>query len=337
MTRAALHTPPTTSLLEVRDLKKHFPVRVRGREQTLYAVDGVSFTINRGETLGVIGESGCGKSTVARLVVGLMKPSDGAVEIDGGDIWARGAEGRERRLGLQMVFQDPASSMDPRRTVGQAIAEPLRARRARTTNDRIAEVLSLVGLKPEMAGRMPHQLSGGQQQRAAIARSLIADPSLVVHDESIASLDISIQAQILNLIVDLQDRLGVSYLFISHDLAAVQAISHRIVVMYLGEIVEAATAEQFVARPLHPYSVALRASALTPDPRIERHRESVVLEGDVPSPLNPPSGCRFRTRCPLVQKICEEIKPPLAPAGDGRRVACHFPGEAKLTMQELPR
>lgn len=337
MTTAALHTPPTTSLLEVRDLKKHFSVRVRGREQTLYAVDGVSFTINRGETLGVIGESGCGKSTVARLVVGLMKPSDGAVEMDGGDIWARGAVGRERRLGLQMVFQDPASSMDPRRTVGQAIAEPLRARRARTTNDRIAEVLSLVGLKPEMAGRMPHQLSGGQQQRAAIARSLIADPSLVVHDESIASLDISIQAQILNLIVDLQDRLGVSYLFISHDLAAVQSISHRIVVMYLGEIVEAATAEQFVARPLHPYSVALRASALTPDPRIERHRESVVLEGDVPSPLNPPSGCRFRTRCPLAQKICEEIKPPLAPAGDGRMVACHFPGEAKLTMQELPR
>ncbi|MCU1418399.1 MAG: hypothetical protein JWP32_2573 [Schumannella sp.] len=337
MTTAPLHTPPTTSLLEVRDLKKHFPVRVRGREQTLRAVDGVSFTINRGETLGVIGESGCGKSTVARLVVGLMKPSDGAVEVDGGDIWARGQEGRERRLGLQMVFQDPASSMDPRRTVGQAIAEPLRARRARTTNDRIAEVLALVGLKPEMAGRMPHQLSGGQQQRAAIARSLIADPSLVVHDESIASLDISIQAQILNLIVDLQDRLGVSYLFISHDLAAVQAISHRIVVMYLGEIVEAATAEQFVARPLHPYSVALRASALTPDPRIERHRESVVLEGDVPSPLNPPSGCRFRTRCPLAQKICEEIKPPLAPAGDGRMVACHFPGEAKLTMQEVSR
>lgn len=337
MSTIPLGTPATTSLLEVRDLKKHFPVRVRGREQTLRAVDGVSFTVNRGETLGVIGESGCGKSTVARLVVGLMKPSDGAVEVDGGNIWARGNEGRERRLGLQMVFQDPASSMDPRRTVGQAVAEPLRARRARTTENRIAEVLSLVGLKPEMAGRMPHQLSGGQQQRAAIARSLIADPSLVVHDESIASLDISIQAQILNLIVDLQDRLGVSYLFISHDLAAVQAISHRIVVMYLGEIVEAATAEQFVARPLHPYSVALRASALVPDPRIERHRESVVLEGDVPSPLNPPSGCRFRTRCPLAQKVCEEIKPPLAPAGNGRMVACHFPGEAKLIMQEVPR
>ncbi|MEV8148085.1 ABC transporter ATP-binding protein [Arthrobacter sp. NPDC080073] len=337
MTTAPVDTRSTTSLLEVRDLKKHFPVRVGGREQTLRAVDGVSFNINRGETLGVIGESGCGKSTVARLVVGLMKPSQGTVEVDGGDIWARGQEGRERRLGLQMVFQDPASSMDPRRTVGQAIAEPLRSRRARTSDDRIAEVLSLVGLKPEMAGRMPHQLSGGQQQRAAIARSLIADPSLVVHDESIASLDISIQAQILNLIVDLQDRLGVSYLFISHDLAAVQAISHRIVVMYLGEIVEAATSEQFVARPLHPYSVALRASALTPDPRIERHRDSVVLEGDVPSPLFPPTGCRFRTRCPLAQKICEEIKPPLAPAGDGRMVSCHFPGEAKLTIQEVPR
>lgn len=337
MTTAPVDTRSTPSLLEVRDLKKHFPVRVGGREQTLRAVDGVSFSINRGETLGVIGESGCGKSTVARLVVGLMKPSDGTVEVDGGDIWERGQEGRERRLGLQMVFQDPASSMDPRRTVGQAIAEPLRARRAQTSADRIAEVLSLVGLKPEMAGRMPHQLSGGQQQRAAIARSLIADPSLVVHDESIASLDISIQAQILNLIVDLQDRLGVSYLFISHDLAAVQAISHRIVVMYLGEIVEAATSEQFVARPLHPYSVALRASALTPDPRIERHRDSVVLEGDVPSPLFPPTGCRFRTRCPLAQKICEEIKPPLAPAGDGRMVSCHFPGEAKLTIQEVPR
>jgi oligopeptide/dipeptide ABC transporter ATP-binding protein len=317
-------------LIEFAGITKHFAVRSEGRARILRAVDGVSFSVGRGETVGVVGESGCGKSTVARLVVGLLKPTTGSVLVNGGDIWESGSEGRKRRMELQMVFQDPSSSMDPRRTVGQSVAEPLWARGQRSNTEKVNETLGLVGLNPDMSGRAPHQLSGGQQQRAAIARALITNPALVVHDESIASLDISLQAQILNLLVDLQDRLDVSYLFISHDLAAVQAISHRIIVMYLGEIVEVANASDFVARPLHPYSVALRASALVPDPKLERARATMVLKGDVPSPLNPPTGCRFRTRCPLAQKICEEQKPPLATVDGGRQVACHFPGQARL-------
>lgn len=327
------HDTPGASgspLLQVSHLVKHFPVRGRGPYRAVRAVDDISLTLRAGETLGVVGESGCGKSTVARLVVGLLKPTSGSVVVNGGDIWARGAEGSARRRRLQMVFQNPAGSMDPRRTVGDSIAEPLRARGIRATAERLAEMLSLVGLKPEMANRMPHQLSGGQQQRACIARALIAEPALVVHDESVSSLDISLQAQILNLLVHLQDRLGVSYMFISHDLAAVQAISHRVAVMYLGEVMETASAAQFAQKPLHPYSVALRRSALLPDPDIEQSRREVVLSGDVPSPMNPPSGCRFRTRCPLAVDRCASEKPALSAAGDGRLVACHFPGEAVL-------
>ncbi|HET6504513.1 MAG TPA: oligopeptide/dipeptide ABC transporter ATP-binding protein [Amycolatopsis sp.] len=315
-------------LLEVTGLVKHFPVRDAGKHRLVRAVDGVSLTLEAGETLGVVGESGCGKSTVARLMVGLLKPTGGTVRVRGGDIWARGAAGTQRRRSLQMVFQNPAGSMNPRRTVGAAIEEPLRARGFTANRDRVAELLSLVGLQPDLANRLPHEMSGGQQQRACIARALIAEPALVVHDESVASLDISLQAQILNLLVDLQDRLGVSYLFISHDLAAVQAISHRVAVMYLGEVVETASAEQFAESLLHPYSVALRRAALLPDPEIEQRRGDIVLTGDVPSPLDPPSGCRFRTRCPLAEKRCEVDKPVLADAGGGHLVACHFPGKA---------
>ncbi|NNM47712.1 ABC transporter ATP-binding protein [Knoellia koreensis] len=320
-----------TPLLQVNDLVKHFPVRGRGPAQMLRAVDGVSFTVNAGETVGVVGESGCGKSTVARLVVGLTKPTSGSVLVEGGDIWARGKEGAERRRRMQMVFQNPTGSMNPRRTVGDAVAEPLQVLRAPGIRAKVEETLSLVGLKPEMADRMPHEMSGGQQQRAAIARAMISNPALVVHDESVASLDISLQAQILNLLVDLQDRLGTAYLFISHDLAAVQAISHRVVVMYLGEVVESATAVEFAARPLHPYSVALRRAALLPDPEIEQSRVEVGLTGDVPSPLNPPSGCRFRTRCPYAEQKCADEKPALRPAQDGHYVACHFAGIATAT------
>ena len=314
-------------LLQVDGLVRHFKVAAAAAGSpggTLRAVDGVSLTLRAGETLGVVGESGCGKSTLARLIVGLLEPTAGTVRIDGGDIWEPGAAGRERRRRFQMVFQNPSGSMNPRRTVGASIAEPLQARGVRQTDAEVARMLELVGLSPAMAQRMPHQMSGGQQQRASIARALIANPSLVVHDEAIASLDISLQAQILNLLVDLQQRFGTAYLFISHDLAAVQALSDRVVVMYLGEIVEAAPSADFAARPLHPYAMALRNATLTPDPRVERARGRLILRGDVPSPMNPPSGCRFRTRCPIAEARCAAETPALRDAGGGHLVACHF-------------
>jgi oligopeptide transport system ATP-binding protein len=233
------------------------------------------------------------------------------------------------------VFQNPAGSMNPRLTVGASVAEPLWAKGVRKTNERVAQMLELVGLSPRMAERMPHQMSGGQQQRASIARALIAEPALVVLDESVASLDISLQAQILNLLIELQDRLGTSYVFISHDLAAIQAISHRVAVMYLGEIVEATIAEAFAQRPRHPYSVALRRAALVPDPVVERNRPDLVLTSDVPSPMNPPSGCRFRTRCPLAAPRCAEEKPRLRDVGAGHLVACHFPGESEALARKV--
>lgn len=333
----------TAPLLEVDSVVKHFKIRSSpGRAGgVLRAVDGVSLSLAAGETLGIVGESGCGKSTLARLVVGLVEPTAGAIRIHGGDIWESGPLGRERRRHFQMVFQDPSGSMNPRRTVGASVAEPLRARGIRKTDDQVERILSRVGLDPRMAARMPHQMSGGQQQRASIARALIAEPALVVHDESVASLDISLQAQILNLLVELQETLGTSYLFISHDLAAVQAVSHRVVVMYLGEIVETATAQEFAERPLHPYSVALRRAALLPDPALERSRSSIVLRGDVPSPMNPPSGCRFRTRCPFAAAICAAEQPALRDAGTGHLVACHFPGvdetvENQVVLGEPP-
>lgn len=324
-------------LLEVRDVTRHFTVRSEGKPAVLCAVDGVSLELRRGETLGIVGESGCGKSTLARLVVGLLKPTSGAILADGGDIWAPGAAGRARRSSFQMVFQNPAGSMNPRRSVGASIAEPLQARGIRNCDEAVAEMLTRVGLNPSFASRRPHQLSGGQQQRASIARALIASPPLVVHDESIASLDISLQAQILNLLLDLQGELGTSYLFISHDLAAVQTISHRIIVMYLGEVVEATTSSEFARRTLHPYSVSLRMATLLPDPERERSRPGVLLMGDVPSPLRPPKACRFHTRCPLATELCRTEKPALRRVADDHHVACHFPEKAaSLTSAPNP-
>ena len=319
------------ALLEVENLVKHFQIGSShgGERGLLRAVNGVSLKVAAGETLGIVGESGCGKSTLARLVVGLLQPTSGCIRVRGGDIWERGTRGRERRRSFQMVFQNPSGSMNPRRSVGASVAEPLQARGVRKTQDRVDHMLSLVGLNPKMAHRMPHELSGGQQQRASIARALIAEPALVVHDESVASLDISLQAQILNLLVSLQDRLDIAYIFISHDLAAVQAISHRVAVMYLGEVVEAATAKEFADRPLHPYAVALRRAALLPDPVLERNRPNIVLKGDVPSPMRPPSGCRFHTRCPLARPLCAQEKPALRDLGVNHLVACHFPGESE--------
>jgi oligopeptide/dipeptide ABC transporter ATP-binding protein len=320
-------------LLQVDGAERHFHIRPAAASpgSVLRAVDGVSLTLRAGETLGVVGESGCGKSTLARMVVGLLEPTAGRILVGGGDLWEGGAAGRERRRQCQMVFQNPAGSMNPRRTVGASVAEPLQARGVRKTDDQVARMLERVGLPAQFATRMPHQLSGGQQQRASIARALIGGPALVVHDEAIASLDISLQAQILNLLVELQQATGAAYLFISHDLAAVQAISDRVIVMYLGEVVESASAAEFAQQPLHPYSIALRSATLTPDPAVERTRSEVILRGDVPSPMNPPSGCRFRTRCPAAQQRCTVEEPLLREIGPQHYVACHFPlvgGEA---------
>lgn len=325
-----------TPLLEVVNVTKHFPVQSGGKTRMLRAVDGVSFRVAKGETLGIVGESGCGKSTLARLIVGLETPTDGAILIDGGDIWAPGSKGRERRSRFQMVFQNPAGSMNPRRSVGASVAEPLQARGIRRTDSAVMDMFARVGLNPLMAARRPHQLSGGQQQRASIARALIASPDLVVHDESIASLDISLQAQILNLLLGLQEEFKTSYLFISHDLAAVQTISHRILVMYLGEIVEATRVEEFSRRPLHPYSLSLRDATLLPDPERERGRAGTFLRGDVPSPLNPPTACRFHTRCPFAADICRTEKPRLQEVGNDHLVACHFPEAAAAGRQKQP-
>jgi oligopeptide/dipeptide ABC transporter ATP-binding protein len=313
-------------LLQVEGAARHFQIRPASGSPggLLRAVDGVSLTLHAGQTLGVVGESGCGKSTLARMVVGLLEPTEGQIRIGGGDLWEGGDAGRERRRQCQMVFQNPAGSMNPRRSVGASVAEPLQARGVRKTDEQVARMLERVGLPAQFASRMPHQLSGGQQQRASIARALIGGPALVVHDEAIASLDISLQAQILNLLVELQQATGAAYLFISHDLAAVQAISDRVIVMYLGEVVESATAVEFAQQPLHPYSIALRSATLTPDPAVERRRSEIILRGDVPSPMNPPSGCRFRTRCPMAQPLCAEQKPALREITTGHRVACHF-------------
>ncbi len=323
-------------LLEVEGVRKEFQVESRGEKARLRAVDGVSLHLAHGETLGIVGESGCGKSTLARMVVGLERPTDGRILTEGGDIWAPGKAGRTRRASFQMVFQNPSGSMNPRRSVGASVAEPLRARDGSKTRQAVAAMLERVGLNPDFAARRPHQLSGGQQQRASIARALISNPSLVVHDESIASLDISLQAQILNLLLDLQQEMGTSYLFISHDLAAVQMISHRIVVMYLGEVVEATTVEEFSRQPLHPYSVSLRSATLVADPKRERNRPHVLLKGDVPSPLDPPSGCRFHTRCPLAVDICAREKPQLRKIGNAHMVACHFPERTPTITEAVP-
>ncbi len=315
-------------LLEVEDLTKHFEVASRGKRALLRAVDGVSFKLWEGETLGIVGESGCGKSTLARVIVGLETPTGGKVRVRGREIRAAGKPAKGQRSEAQMVSQNPAGSMNPRRSVGASIAEPLQARGIRDCHDQVAGMLTKVGLNPDFASRRPHQLSGGQQQRASIARALIANPSLVVHDESIASLDISLQAQILNLLLDLQQDFGTSYLFISHDLAAVQTISHRIIVMYLGEVVEATTAREFVRQTFHPYSYSLRSATLLPDPERERARSTVLLKGDVPSPLDPPAACRFHTRCPLAADICRTEKPALRQLAPEHFAACHFPEKA---------
>jgi oligopeptide transport system ATP-binding protein len=315
------------TLLRAENVVKHFPA---GIGTTVHAVDGVSFEIREGETLGLVGESGCGKSTLARLVTQLIPVTSGKVFF--GDVELtklRGEKLRQYRRQLQMIFQDPFASLDPRMTVGDIIAEPLdnfRVLRGRKRNERVQELLKIVGLNPNFNNRYPHEFSGGQRQRIGIARALALNPRLVVCDEAISALDVSIQAQIVNLLEDLQREFKLTYLFIAHDLSVVRHISDRVMVMYLGKIVEIADSTQTYSSPKHPYTKALLSAIPVPDPKIQRGRRLVELKGEIPSPINPPSGCRFHTRCPIAHlpAPCAEQEPPLEAKGRDHLAACFF-------------
>ena len=320
-----------STVLQVTDLVKVFPIRqlqgIRVVRSIVQAVSNVSFSIDKGTTLGLVGESGSGKSTVARCVLQLLTPTSGSVRYQGIELVGMNRKTiQPLRKQMQMVFQDPYASLDPRLTVGNAIAEPLQVHKVPGNHrERVAELLELVGLAPDHAKRFPHEFSGGQRQRVGVARALALEPKLIVLDEPVSALDVSIQAGVMNLLQDLQARLGLSYLFIAHDLSVVRHISDSVAVMYLGKVMETGPAEMIYGSPMHPYTQALLSAAPEPDPTTERHRMRIVLTGDVPSPVNPPSGCRFRTRCPKAQDVCADEEPPLEDRGNGHRVACYFP------------
>jgi oligopeptide transport system ATP-binding protein len=316
-----------SALLQVDNLVKHFPVQQRlfsRQKAVVHAVDGVSFELNAGETMALVGESGCGKSTVGRLLLRLLEATSGSVRFDGDDLMTLSPDRmRDRRRDLQMIFQDPYSSLNPRMTVQQTLTEPLglHGLAAGRQRERAAELLDLVGLAPQYLKRYPHEFSGGQRQRIGIARALAVEPRLIVCDEAVSALDVSIQAQVVNLLQDLQQRLGLAFVFIAHDLAVVKHIASHVAVMYLGQIVEYADKRSLFAQPRHPYTQALLSAIPIPEPGLKRER--VLLQGDVPNPINPPSGCRFRTRCPHAREKCALEVPELRSA-EGHLVACHF-------------
>ena len=319
-----------SELVRVRGLVKHFPVE--GSDDVVRAVDGVTFEILEGETLGLVGESGCGKSTVGRCLLRLMEPTAGEIEFDGRDVRALvRRELRELRREMQIIFQDPYASLNPRMKVRDIVGEPLLIHGLKSKEqrrERVAELLKKVGLDPDYMNRYPHEFSGGQRQRIGIARALALNPKLIVADEPVSALDVSVQAQVVNLLQDLQGEFGLTYLFISHGLAIVEHISTRVAVMYLGRIVEVASAEDLYAQPLHPYTQALLSAIPIPDPT--RKRERIILTGDVPTPINPPSGCRFRTRCPMAIAECAQVDPDLREISPGHTVACiRVPGWAE--------
>jgi oligopeptide transport system ATP-binding protein len=319
-------------LLRVDHLVKHFPITrgilVQKQIGAVRAVDDISFDIRRGETLGLVGESGCGKSTTGRTILQLYRPTSGHVYYEGIDLtMLKGSALRPMRAKMQMIFQDPYASLNPRMTVGEIVGEPLVVHKVGSTreiNQRVDELLAQVGLNAAFANRYPHEFSGGQRQRIGVARALALNPDLIVCDEPISALDVSIQAQVVNLLEDLQDQLGLTYLFIAHDLSMVRHISDRVAVMYLGIIVELADRAELYHNPLHPYTQALLSAVPIADPLAEEKRARIILEGDVPSPANPPSGCRFRTRCPIAQALCAEAKPEWRELRPDHFVACHF-------------
>jgi len=318
-------------LVEVEDLRMYFPITqgivFQHHIGDIKAVDGLSFAIHRGETLGLVGESGCGKSTTGRAILQLYRPTSGDVRFQGQSlVQLRGEPLRRMRRNMQMIFQDPYASLNPRMTVGNIVGEPLEVHNLltpRERRERVQELLRIVGLNPYFINRYPHEFSGGQRQRIGIARALAVQPEFIVCDEPISALDVSIQAQIINLLEDLQAQFGLTYLFIAHDLSVVRHISDRVAVMYLGKIVELTGRRELYENPLHPYTKALLSAVPIPDPQVEDKRQRIILEGDVPSPANPPSGCRFRTRCPWKIDICAEVEPEWRDVGNGHWVACH--------------
>lgn len=330
-----LQTTPTTgtTLVDVKGLKVHFPIKGGLLNRTVAhvkAVDGVDLFIRRGETLGLVGESGCGKSTTGRAILQLIKPTEGSVKLDGIELTKLSPDQiRKTREKMQMVFQDPYGSLNPRFTIGQIISEPLEnfnKGNAKEIREQVEDLLKVVGLNPYFVNRFAHEFSGGQRQRIGIARALALRPALIVADEPVSALDVSIQAQVINLFEDLQSQFGLTYLFVAHNLSVVKHISDRVAVMYLGRVAELADSEALYELPLHPYTQALLSAIPVPDPEVEARRKRIILEGDVPSPVNPPSGCNFHPRCWKAQEVCRNVIPPLEEKQPNHWAACHFPG-----------